>query len=691
MVHRQGQAEPLGGKVAPMGDPETEQDSGVEDDDSNHGNGFPYQPQAQTDDSTVFIAFQGNMDDDDFQEKLDNILNGVPDMLQLDSERLQPQHVEPWNSVRVTFNIPRDAAERLRLLAQNNHQQLRDLGILSVQIEGEGAINVAMGQNRGQEVRVNGPIGAANQMRMDVGFPMQQGPGGMRMNNPSVSMASQGPGMSAQVMVAGGSGQMQARAPRPPSQTDSLDPMLSGLAMQQQQVQHVQPPHGQASMPPQGHHMQAMQVSRQLNPATLQQLQQQHQQQQAQLAQLGGARPQFNQNQMPVPAGWNQLPSGVLQPPPAQGPMGTAWRKAPPHAQMASRPSLATVQTPSHPPPPYPFGSQQAGQVFNTMGQQQLPGNSQFAAPQPKGLQGPPGVGGPRGPPPPPPQTTAQQGHLTAKSPVSSPSPFQQGSPGTPPMMGQSQGQLGPRSTTPQGFPQAVSSPGRAVLGQQGNVQPGFMVMSQQGQGPHAGMAGMSKRLPLGFPNAQGNQNFIPGQVTPSSAGTPVSSTNPQMQSSQNMQHAGVQPSASAPNHMQGSHAQPSAIQSSMMGLHSGMANQPPGANAAGGMGPTSQGLQPQMMGMQHQPISSSPNQMAQGQGGGQTVLSRPQLVNQGQMLMGGQSMGPQRGMTPPKQMMPQQGQAMMQGHGQVGGHPRAPGDDAAAAAAECYDGANDG
>lgn len=42
---------------------------------------------------------------------------------------------------------------------------------------GEGPINVAGAQNRGQEVRVNGPIGAPGQMRMDVGFPMQQGPG----------------------------------------------------------------------------------------------------------------------------------------------------------------------------------------------------------------------------------------------------------------------------------------------------------------------------------------------------------------------------------------------------------------------------------------------------------------------------------------------------------------------------------
>lgn len=42
---------------------------------------------------------------------------------------------------------------------------------------GEGAINVAVGQNRGQEVRVNGPLGAPGQIRMDAGFTMQQAQG----------------------------------------------------------------------------------------------------------------------------------------------------------------------------------------------------------------------------------------------------------------------------------------------------------------------------------------------------------------------------------------------------------------------------------------------------------------------------------------------------------------------------------
>ncbi|CAB1329232.1 unnamed protein product [Coregonus sp. 'balchen'] len=441
-----------------------------------------------------------------------------------------------------------------------------------------------------------------------------------------------------------------------------MGPMMS----LQQQLQRPQAgPYGQGPMPPQAaHHMQTMQVGRQLNPAALQQLQQQQQaQQQAQLSQLGGPRPPFNPSgQMPVPSGWNQLPSGVLQPPPTQGgPMGPAWRKAPPQAQMTQRPpSLATVQTPSHPPPPYPFGSQQAGQVFNAMvqgqlQQQQQPGAGQFAAPQPKGPQGGHGgVAGPPRPPPPLPPSAGPQGNLTAKSPGSSPSPFQQGSPGTPPMMGQAQ--LGLRPTTPQGFPQGVGSPGRAVLGQQGNMQQVFMGMPQHGQaGPQVhqgGMGGMPNRLPMGFPNVPGNQNFVQGQVT-SAPGTPGGGANPQLQSTQAMAHTGAQSSVSNPNTIQGpSHSQPNVI-----GLHSGMDGQPPGTTSGPSMGQP--GIQTQMMGLQGQPVSSSPSQMVQGGGPGQTVLSRP--LNPGQ----------RGGMTPPKQLMPQQGQGVM--HGQVvpmGGNP---------------------
>uniref|UniRef100_A0A7M4F3A0 Nuclear receptor coactivator 6 n=1 Tax=Crocodylus porosus TaxID=8502 RepID=A0A7M4F3A0_CROPO len=291
-----------------MEDSEVDFDSGLEEDD--------LKPDS-TEDSTIFVAFKGNIDDKDFKKKLGIILENVPGLLHMESSKLKLQKVEPWNSVRVTFNIPREAAERLRILAQNNNQQLRDLGILSVQIEGEGAINLALAQSRSQDVRINGPMGAGNSVRIETGFPIQGGQGLIRMNNPAAVMMSPSGNVSSSMMAGGTNAELQPRTPRPTSQSDGMDPLLSGLTIQQQN-------HPSGSLAPQLHSMQSVPVNRQMNPANFQQLQQQSQlqprppqpHQQPQQQGSPASSPTVNQTQQqmgPRPPQNNTLPQGFQQ------------------------------------------------------------------------------------------------------------------------------------------------------------------------------------------------------------------------------------------------------------------------------------------------------------------------------------------------------------------------------------------
>lgn len=55
--------------------------------------------------------------------------------------------MQPWNSVKVTFDIPKEAAERLHLLAIQGNVRLIELGILSVEIVGQSNAIVVNSNN----------------------------------------------------------------------------------------------------------------------------------------------------------------------------------------------------------------------------------------------------------------------------------------------------------------------------------------------------------------------------------------------------------------------------------------------------------------------------------------------------------------------------------------------------------------
>lgn len=109
-----------------------------------------------SDDSlTTVVTCEGDLHDPEFPAKFELILDKLRTLLcrgdNFTADQLYVRKLEPWNSVRVTLAIPRDAALRLRQLASEGSQQLRALGILSVQVEGDQVISLRIAGRFGQE------------------------------------------------------------------------------------------------------------------------------------------------------------------------------------------------------------------------------------------------------------------------------------------------------------------------------------------------------------------------------------------------------------------------------------------------------------------------------------------------------------------------------------------------------------
>uniref|UniRef100_A0A6B2EK97 Putative subtilisin-like serine protease n=1 Tax=Phlebotomus kandelakii TaxID=1109342 RepID=A0A6B2EK97_9DIPT len=99
---------------------------------------------------TAVVICEGDVRDPEFPKKFRVLLARLKALLeQPKSKKLKVNKVEPWNSVRVTLSIPKEAAVRLRQLAAEGSTALRALGILSVQLEGDTVISLRL---MGQEI-----------------------------------------------------------------------------------------------------------------------------------------------------------------------------------------------------------------------------------------------------------------------------------------------------------------------------------------------------------------------------------------------------------------------------------------------------------------------------------------------------------------------------------------------------------
>ncbi|XP_054710041.1 serine-rich adhesin for platelets-like [Uloborus diversus] len=105
---------------------------------------LPFRDMEGEDVATTVLTCEGDIDDPTFPFKLQLLVSKLQNLISDEENPIKVTKVERWNSVRVTFNIPLEAAQRLRQLAERGDRVLRDLGILSVQIEGDQVITLTL-------------------------------------------------------------------------------------------------------------------------------------------------------------------------------------------------------------------------------------------------------------------------------------------------------------------------------------------------------------------------------------------------------------------------------------------------------------------------------------------------------------------------------------------------------------------
>ncbi|CAM9511129.1 unnamed protein product [Lampetra planeri] len=351
--------------------------------------------------SAVVLTCEGSIGEKGFRKKLEGMVSAMCRMLKIGGDDVSLKMVEPWNSVRVTFTIPRDAAQRLRQLAQGNPQQLRELGILSVQIEGEESAFLSLtwhqpapvmwsrmpGQSYSHMQQGSMQQGSMQQGSMQQGS-MQQGSmqqGSMQqgsMQQGSMQQSSMQQGSMQQSSMQQGSmqqGSMQQSSMQQGSmqqgsmqqgsmqqgsmqQGNMQQSSMQQGSMQQGSMQQGSMQQGsmQQSSMQQGSMQQGSMQQSSMQQGSMQQgSMQQSSMQQGSMQQ--GSMQQGSMQQGSMQQGSMQqgsMQQGSMQ----QGSMGMSMQTFQNNAQVPSqfhRPMMTPSTAPPHPPPPYPFGSQQ--------------------------------------------------------------------------------------------------------------------------------------------------------------------------------------------------------------------------------------------------------------------------------------------------------------------------------------------